>query len=60
MPDADLHLSAITIGELWTGVERTRDRDPKKAADLEAWIAQVVNGYSVLPWTARHSANGRG
>jgi len=47
--DADLHLSAVTIGELQTGVERTRDRDAAKAAELEAWITQVVNGYKILP-----------
>jgi predicted nucleic acid-binding protein len=47
--DADLHLSAVTIGELQTGVERTRDRDTAKAAELEAWITQVVNGYKILP-----------
>ena len=49
VPDASLHLSAVTIGELQTGVERTRDRDPGKAAELEAWIVQIVSGYSILP-----------
>ena len=49
VPDASLHLSAVTIGELQTGVERTRDRDPVKAAELEAWIVQIVSGYSILP-----------
>ncbi len=48
VPDADLHLSAVTIGELQTGVERTRDRDPAKAAELEAWIMQIVSGYNIL------------
>ncbi len=47
--DADLHLSAVTIGELQTGVERTRDRDAAKAAELEAWVTLVVNGYKILP-----------
>ena len=46
---ASLHLSAVTIGELQTGVERTRNRDATKAAELEAWIAQIVSGYPILP-----------
>ncbi|HEY0203547.1 MAG TPA: type II toxin-antitoxin system VapC family toxin [Acetobacteraceae bacterium] len=47
--DADLHLSAVTIGELQTGVERTRDRDAARATELEAWIMQIVGGYIILP-----------
>lgn len=53
VPDANLHLSAVTIGELQTGVERTRDRDPAKAAELEAWIVQVVSGYNILDMDGR-------
>ncbi len=49
IPNANLHLSAVTIGELQTGVERTRGRDPEKAAELEAWIAQIATGYPILP-----------
>ncbi len=52
MRDADLHLSAVTIGELQTGVERTRDRDASKAAELEAWITQIVSSYIILPMDA--------
>jgi toxin FitB len=36
IPDTDLHLSAVTIGELQAGVEVTRDQDPQKAAEIEA------------------------
>ena len=48
VPNEGLHVSAVTIGELQAGVERTRDRDPAKAAALEAWIAQVTGGYPIL------------
>ncbi len=48
-PDANLHVSALTIGELQTGAERTRDHDPEKAAELEAWIARTAGGYPILP-----------
>lgn len=34
--DNDLHLSAVTIGELQAGVEITRMQDPAKAAEIEA------------------------
>jgi predicted nucleic acid-binding protein len=46
--DADLHLSAVTIGELQGGIEMTRERDPGKAAEIEAWLEQVAQTYNVL------------
>ena len=51
--DSDLHLSAVTIGELQAGVEITRAQDPIKAAEIEAWIDQIVDTYNVLPMDAR-------
>jgi len=45
-------LSAVTIGELQTGVERTRRQDPHKAAEIEAWIEQMVASLEVLPMDA--------
>lgn len=51
--DADLHLSAVTIGELQAGVEITRVRDVAKAAEIEAWVDQVAASYNVLPMDAR-------
>jgi toxin FitB len=50
--DSDLHLSAVTIGELQAGVEITREQDPTKAADIEAWIERVAATYNVLPMNA--------
>lgn len=43
-----LHLSAVTIGEIQAGVELTREQDPAKAGEIEAWLAQVAAGFSVL------------
>ncbi len=51
--DADLHLSAVTIGELQAGVEITRDQDPGKAAEIEAWVDQVAATYNVIALDAR-------
>jgi toxin FitB len=50
--DADLHLSAVTIGELQGGVEMTREQDPGKAAEIEAWLEQVAEAYNVLAMDA--------
>jgi predicted nucleic acid-binding protein len=52
VPDSELHLSAVTIGELQAGVELTRDQDPQRAAEIETWIAQVAETYNVLPMDA--------
>ncbi len=51
--DADIHLSAVTIGELQAGVEMTRDQDPGKAAEIEAWVEKVAATYNVLAMDAR-------
>ena len=45
--DADLHLSAVTIGEIQAGIEITREQDPDKAAELSAWLDQVAAAYQV-------------
>jgi predicted nucleic acid-binding protein len=51
--DRELHLSAVSIGELQSGVELTRDQDPAKAAEIEAWLERVAATYNVLPMDAR-------
>lgn len=53
IPDSDLHLSAVTIGELQAGVEITRERDPAKAQEIEAWLEQVAATYNILAMDAR-------
>ena len=47
--DADLHLSAVTLGEIQAGIELTRERDAAKAAEIEAWADLVATSYSILP-----------
>jgi predicted nucleic acid-binding protein len=47
--NADLHLAAVTLGELQAGVEMTRQQDADKAAEIEAWIDQVAQTWNVLP-----------
>jgi hypothetical protein len=50
--EGDLHLSAVTIGEIQAGIELTRAQDPTKAAELDAWADQVAASYNVLPMDA--------
>jgi toxin FitB len=50
--DAELYLSAVTLGEIQAGIEITREQDPGKASDIEAWADQVGATYNVLPMDA--------
>ena len=50
--DRDLHLSAVTLGEIQTGIELTREQDPEKAAEIEAWADQLASSWNVLPMDA--------
>lgn len=52
VPDADLHISAVTIGEIQAGIEITRDQDEPKAVELEQWLALVSRSFNVLPMDA--------
>lgn len=48
LQESQIYLSAVTIGELQAGVERTRERDPNKAAQIHSWIDQLEESYQVL------------
>ena len=50
--DADLHLSAVSIGEIQAGIEITREQDVARADELTAWLDQVATSYNVLPMDA--------
>jgi toxin FitB len=45
----DLFLSAVTVGELQSGVEVTRRQDESKAQEIEAWVDQIAATWNVLP-----------
>src|SRR5216683_2153400 len=51
--DADLHLSAVTIGEIQSGIEITREKDAAKAGQIEAWLEQVAATCNILAMDAR-------
>jgi hypothetical protein len=46
--DEDIHLSAVTLGEIQIGIELTREQDALKAAEIEGWADQVAATYNVL------------
>lgn len=47
--ETDLHLSAVTLGEIQAGIETTRDQDSAKAAEIERWLDLMAGAYNVLP-----------
>ena len=49
LPDADLFLSVVTIGELANGIARLDQG--KRRRGLEAWLAQIeqLHGQRILP-----------
>jgi predicted nucleic acid-binding protein len=49
----DLFLSAVTIGELQTGVERARQHDAAKCYVIEAWIDSLADSFGILPMDGR-------
>jgi toxin FitB len=46
--DEQLFLSAVTMGELQAGIERTRRQDPAKANEIELWADQLAASYQIL------------
>lgn len=51
--DEQVCLSAVTLGELQDGIERTRIRDAPKASAIEEWVNELENSSTVLPMDAR-------
>lgn len=52
LEETQLHLSAVTIGEIQAGNEITREQDEGKAAEIESWLEMVATSYNVLPMDA--------
>jgi len=50
--DKALFLSAVTVGEIQSGIELTREQDAAKAAEIEAWLEQVAVSYNLLAMDA--------
>jgi predicted nucleic acid-binding protein len=52
LDDTQLYLSAVTLGEIQAGIELTREQDPGKAQEIEAWLELLAGAYNVLPMDA--------
>ncbi|ANN73200.1 type II toxin-antitoxin system VapC family toxin [Bordetella bronchialis] len=50
--DSNLHLSAVTLGEIEAGIELTREQDAAKAEEIARWADLVASAYNVLPMDA--------
>jgi predicted nucleic acid-binding protein len=52
LEDTQIHLSAVSVGEIQAGIELTRELDASKALEIEAWLEMVASSYNVLPMDA--------
>jgi predicted nucleic acid-binding protein len=50
--EADLHVSAVTIGEIQAGIEITREQDEAKAGEIEQWLDLVSCSFNVVSMDA--------
>jgi toxin FitB len=49
VPSESLFVSAVTVGEIQAGIEITRQQDAEKAKEIENWLDNVAQSYSVVP-----------
>lgn len=46
--EKDLYLSSVTLAEIQSGIEITRDQDRERAIELEKWLDAVAATYNIL------------
>ena len=46
--ERELHISAVTLGEIQAGIEITREQDSAKAAEIEVWADELPAFWNVL------------
>jgi toxin FitB len=49
LKEEQVFVSALTIGELQAGIERTRTQDERKAKEIELWVEQLAESLAILP-----------
>jgi toxin FitB len=54
VPEAELYVSVLVVGEIRQGIERLRRRDPSQAAVFETWLSALLRSYAdrIVPVTA--------
>lgn len=49
LSDGTVSICAATIGEIQSGIEKTRANDPARARDFDLWLSEIVQNYVILP-----------
>ena len=54
VPEPELYLSVLVVGEVRQGIERLRRRDPAQAAPYDSWLSSLLHGFAdrLVPVTA--------
>jgi len=52
-PVSKLFISVVTVGEIQSGIEMTRDQDIEKAKSIESWLDQVMETSQIVDLDAR-------
>ncbi|MHB8947974.1 MAG: PIN domain-containing protein [Rhodoferax sp.] len=52
VPESDLFVSAVTLGEIQRGIEITKDQDPLKALEIAQWADRLAGTHKILPMDA--------
>ena len=54
VPEAELYLSVLVVGEIRQGIERLRRRDPAQAEPYEVWLSALRRSFDdrLVPITA--------
>lgn len=55
VPNSELFLSDVTLGEIQAGIELTREQDTDKAKDIEACVDLAASRYNVSRTLARRN-----
>jgi toxin FitB len=53
VPEVELHVSVLVVGEIRQGVERLRRRDPARSVVYETWLSTLLHDYAdrIVPVT---------
>lgn len=51
-PEEALYVSAVTIGEIQSGIEITREQDEAKADEIEQWLDELAQTSNVIDTSA--------
>ncbi len=46
--EGSLFLSAVSLGEIQSGIELTRERDAAKASEIEVWLEQLAQSFNII------------